>query len=94
MIARKSRGDMGICCGEVDDEPAKSAEDGELEAIGAGGSDEAGFVGRGAVGIGTGGGESGTGTLPPPLAGTAWDGCSFGVRSLARSSSTASGGRR
>ena len=66
MIARKSRGDMGICCGEVDDEPAKSAEDGELEAIGAGGSDEAGSVGRGAVGIGTGGGESGTGTLPPP----------------------------
>ena len=25
MIARKSRGDMGICCGVVEDEPAKSA---------------------------------------------------------------------
>ena len=58
MIARKSRGDMGICCGEVEDEPTKSVGDGALEAIGAGGSDEAGSVARGVVGIGTGGGES------------------------------------
>ena len=57
MIARKSRGDMGICCGVVEDEPAKSAGDGALEATGAGGSDEAGSVKRGAVGTETEGGE-------------------------------------
>ena len=91
MIARKSRGDMGICCGAVEDEPAKSAGDGALEATGTGGSDEAGSVGRGAVGTKIGGGEFGTRT---PLAGTAWDGCSSKVRSSARSSSTTSGGRR
>ena len=45
MIARKSRGDMRICCGAVEDEPAKSAGDEALEATGAGGSDEAGSVG-------------------------------------------------
>ena len=66
MIARKSRGDIGICCGAVEDEPAKSAGDGALEATGDGGSDETRSVGRGAVGIGIGGGESGTGTSPPP----------------------------
>ena len=44
MIARKSRSDMGICCGAVEDEPAKSAGDGALEATGAGGLDEAGFA--------------------------------------------------
>ena len=66
MIARKSRGDMGICCGAVKDEPAKSIGDGALEATGVGDSDEAGSIGRGAVGIRTGGGESGTGTPPPP----------------------------
>ena len=93
MIARKSRGDMGICFGVVKDEPAKSAGDRALEVTGAGGSEEAGSVGRGAVGIRTGGGESGTGTPP---AGTFWDGRSSGarVRSSARSSSTTSGGRR
>ena len=62
---------MGICCGAVEDEPAKSAEDGALEVTGAGGSDEAGSVGRGAIGIRTGGGEYGTGT---PLVGITWDG--------------------
>ena len=64
MIARKSRGEMGICCGAVKDEPAKSAGDGALEATGASGSDEAGSVGRGVVGTGTEGGKSGTGTPP------------------------------
>ena len=91
MIARKSRGDMGICCGAVEDEPTKSAGDGALEATGAGGSDETGSVERGVVGTGTEGGESGTGTPP---AGTAWDGCSSGARFSARSSSTTSGDRR
>ena len=93
MIARKSRGDMGICCGVVKDEPAKSVGDGALEVTGAGGSEEARSVGRGAVGTGTGGGESRIGTPP---AGISWDGCSSGarVRSSARSSSTTSGGRR
>ena len=51
---------MGICCGAVEDEPAKSAGDGALEATGAGGSDEAGSVERGDVTTGTEGGESGT----------------------------------
>ena len=68
MIARKSRGDMGIFYGAVEDEPSKSAGDGALEATGAGDSDEAGSIGRGVVGTGTGGGESRTGTPP---AGTA-----------------------
>ena len=60
---------------------------------GAGGSEEVGFVRRGADGTETGGGESGTGT---PQAGTTWDGCSsrVKVRSSARSCSTTSGGRR
>ena len=91
MIARKSRGDMGICCGAVEDEPAKSTGDGALEATGAGGLDEAGSVERGVVDTGTGGGESGTRT---PLAGTTWGGCSSGARFSARSSSTTSGDRR
>ena len=93
MIARKSRGVMGICCRAVEDKPAKSAGDKALEVTGAGGSEEAGSVGRGVIGTGTKGGESGTGTPP---AGIAWNGCSFKarVRSSARSSSTTSGGRR
>ena len=91
MIAQKSLGDMGICCGTEEDEPAKSAGDGVLEATSAGSSDEAGSVGRGAVDIETGGGESETRSPP---AGTAWDGCSSRVRSSARSSSTTSGDRR
>ena len=90
-IARKSHGDMGICCGAVEDEPAKSAVDGALEATSAGGSNEVGSVGRGAIGTGTRGGKSGTGTPP---AGTAKDGCSSGVWCSSRSSSTTSGGRR
>ena len=64
MMARKFRGDIGICCGgscAVEDEPAKSAGDGAMEVTGAGGSDEAGFVGHSTVGIGTGEGESGIG---------------------------------
>ena len=52
MKARKHRGDMGICCGAVEDEPAKSVGDGALEATGAGSSDETGSVGRGVIGIG------------------------------------------
>ena len=63
MMARKSRGDIGICCGgggEMEDEPTKSAEDGAVEVTGAGGSDEVGFVGRGVDGIGTKEDESGT----------------------------------
>ena len=38
MIARKSRGDMGICCGAIEDEQVKSAGDGALKVTGAGGS--------------------------------------------------------
>ena len=45
MIARKSQGDMGICCSAVEDEPAKSAGDGALEGTGAGSLEEAGSVG-------------------------------------------------
>ena len=41
MIARKSRGDMGTCCGAIGDEPTKSAGDKALEVTGAGGSEEA-----------------------------------------------------
>ena len=42
MMARKSRGDIGICCGgggAVEDEPAKSTRDGAVEVTGARGSD-------------------------------------------------------
>ena len=64
MMAKKSRGDIGICCsggGEVEDEPTKSARDGAVEVTGTGGSDEAGSEGRGVAGIRTGEGETGTG---------------------------------
>ena len=40
MMARKSRGDIEICCGgggAMEDEPAKSAGDGAVEVTGAGG---------------------------------------------------------
>ena len=63
MVARKSQGDIGICCGgggAVEDESAKSAGDGAVEVTGAGGLDEAGSIGRGAAGIKTGEGETGT----------------------------------
>ena len=63
MIARKSRGDIGICCGAVEDEPEKLAGDGALKATSADGSDEAGSVERGAIGTGT-RGQSGIGTPP------------------------------
>ena len=100
MMARKSRGDIGICCGgggAVEDEPAKSIRDGAVEVIGARGSDEVGSVGPGTAGIRTGegktetGGEAGT---EAPSFGTAWEGCSTTGRSSARSSSTSSGGWR
>ena len=100
MMAKKSRGDIGICCsgrGAVEDEPAKSAGDGAMEVTGARGSDEAGSVGRGAAGIGTGEGETGTrgeARTEAPSVGTAWEGCSTMGRSLARSSSTSFGGWR
>ena len=100
MMARKSRGDIGICCGgggAVEDEPAKSAGDGAVEVTGVGDSDEAESVGRGAAGIGTGEGETGTGGeagTEAPSVGTAWEGCSIAGRSSARSSSTSSGGWR
>ena len=100
MMARKSRGDIVICCGggsAVEDEPAKSAGDGALEVIGAGGSDEAGSVRRGATGIETGEGETRTGGkagIEAPSVGTAWEGCSTAGRSSVKSSSTSSRGWR
>ena len=100
MMARKSRGDIGICCGgggAVENEPTKLAGDGTVEVTGAGGSNEAGFVGHGAAGIRTEEGESGTGGEAgneAPSVGTAWEGCSIAGRSSARSSSTSSGGWR
>ena len=100
IMARKSRGDIVICCGgggAVEDEPAKSARDGAVEVTGAEGSDEAGSVGLGTAGIGIGEGETGiggeTGTEAPSV-GTAWEGYSTTRRSSARSSSTSSGGWR
>ena len=63
MMARKSRGDIGICCsggGAVEDEPAKSARDGAVEVTSARGSDEVGSVGRGTAGIETGEGKTET----------------------------------
>ena len=64
MMAKKSRGDIGICCGGggvVEDEPAKSVGDRAVDVTGVGGSDEAGSVGHGAACIGTGEGETETG---------------------------------
>ena len=84
MMAKKSRGDIGICCDG----------DGAVEVTGAGGSDEAGFVEHGATGIGTGEGESGTGGEvgnEDPSVGTAWEGYLIAGRSSARSSSTSYG---
>ena len=81
----------------MEDELAKSAKDGAVEVTGAGCSNEAGSVGRGAVGIGTREGKSGTGGeagTEAPSVGTAWEGCSTVGRSSARSSSTSSGGWR
>ena len=81
MMVRKSRGDIGICCGgggAVEDEQAKSVRDGAVEVTGDGGSDETGSVGRGTASMGTGEGETGTsgeaGTEAPSV-GTAWEGC-------------------
>ena len=99
-MARKSRGDIGICCGGggvVEDESAKSAGDGAVEVTGARGSDEEGSVGRGEAGIGTGEGETRTGGevgTEAPSVSTAWEGCSTTGRSSGRSSSTSSGGWR
>ena len=100
MMARKSRGDIWLCCGGsgvVEDEPAKSAGEGAVEETGVGGSDEAGTVERGAAGIGAGEGETRTGGeagTEAPSVGTTWEGFSTAGRSLARSSSTSSGGWR
>ena len=66
-----------------------------MEVTGAGGSDEARSVGRGAAGIGAREGEIGTGGeagIEAPTVGTAWEDCSTAGRSSARSSSTSSGG--
>ena len=100
MMARKSRGDIGICCGgggAVEDEPAKSAGDRPVEVTGTGGSDEVRSVGHGAAGIGAREGETetrGEARTEAPSVGTAWEGRSTTGRSSARSSSTSSGGWR
>ena len=100
MKGRKSRGDIRLCCGgsgAVENEPAKSAGEGAVEETGVGGSDEARIVEHGAADIGAGEGETRTGDeagTEAPLVGMTWEGCSTAGRSLARSSSTSSGGWR